>query len=162
MQEASRRCVTSTYRRWFSPCGTRHAPLSPSKAMRQVGLQRWFVFSNEPLIANRKSRPNQSLTRTRYILRIRRNSQALDAVDSMAFSAMRFCELSDSNPNRGEGNLPLVAALVAGGSSIGGLESEIRIPNGDKVQRTKLAWTAPSENVLQACCAHHSRCCCCL
>eukprot|EP00752_Nemacystus_decipiens_P010681 g9512.t1 len=60
--------------------------------------------------------------------------EALDAVDSMAFSAMRFCELSYANPNRGQGNSSLVAALVADGSSIGGLESEIRIPHGDRVE----------------------------
>lgn len=57
----------------------------------------------------------------------------------MAFSAMRLCELSYANPNRGEGNSALVAALVADGSSIGGLESEIRVPNGDKVRRTNFA-----------------------
>eukprot|EP00903_Cladosiphon_okamuranus_P010713 g10125.t1 len=62
--------------------------------------------------------------------------EALDAVDSMAFSAMRFCELSHANPNRGQGNSDLVAALVAEGCSIGGLESEIRIPNSDKVEET--------------------------
>lgn len=56
----------------------------------------------------------------------------------MAFSAMRFCELSYANPNRGQGNSGLVAALVADGSSIGGLESDVRIPNGDKVSASGL------------------------
>lgn len=60
-------------------------------------------------------------------------AQALDALDSMAFSAMRLCVLSCANPDRGQGNSALVAALVAEGSSIGGLESEIRVPTSDKV-----------------------------
>lgn len=69
-------------------------------------------------------------------LRLRDSTtQALDAVDSMAFSAMRFCKLRSANPSRGQGNSALIAALVADGSSIGGLESEIRLPDGDKVAR---------------------------
>ncbi|CAM9096960.1 unnamed protein product, partial [Hapterophycus canaliculatus] len=78
--------------------------------------------------------------------------EALDAVDSMAFSAMRFCELSYANPNRGEGNSALVAALVADGSSIGGLESEIRVPSGDK-----LATTVCYHSVLQEILAYAGR-----
>lgn len=61
-------------------------------------------------------------------------SQALDALDSMAFSAMKFFIVSAANPDRGEGNSALVAALVADGSSIGGLESEIRLPTSDKAR----------------------------
>ena len=60
--------------------------------------------------------------------------KALDALDSMAFSAMRLCVLSSANPDRGQGNSALVAALVAEGSSIGGLESEIRVPTSVKVR----------------------------
>lgn len=64
---------------------------------------------------------------------IHASTQGLDTVDSMAFSAMRFCELSTANPNRGQGNSDLVAALVADGTSIAGLESDIRVPDGEKV-----------------------------
>ncbi len=60
--------------------------------------------------------------------------QGLDTIDSMAFSAMRFCELSSAYPNRGRGNSDLVAALVADGDSIAGLESEIRLPDGETVR----------------------------
>lgn len=51
----------------------------------------------------------------------------------MAFSAMRFCKLSYENPSDVDGNSALVAALVEDGSNIGGLESEIRIPDGGEV-----------------------------
>ncbi|CAM9883661.1 unnamed protein product [Scytosiphon promiscuus] len=78
--------------------------------------------------------------------------EALDAVDSMAFSAMRFCELSYANPDRGKGNSALVRALVENGSSIGGLESEIRIPNGNK-----LATTVCFHSVLQEILAYAGR-----
>ena len=61
--------------------------------------------------------------------------EALDALDSMAFSAMRLCLLSSANPaDRGEGNSALVAALVAEGDSIGGLESEVRVPTSEMVR----------------------------
>lgn len=63
--------------------------------------------------------------------------KALDALDSMAFSAMRLCVLSCAYPDRGQGNSALVAALVAEGSSIGGLESEIRVPTSEKVGKKK-------------------------
>ncbi|CAM9250431.1 unnamed protein product [Ectocarpus fasciculatus] len=78
--------------------------------------------------------------------------EALDAVDSMAFSAMRFCKLRSANPSRGQGNSALIAALVADGSSIGGLESEIRLPDGDK-----LATTVCYHSVLQEMLAYAGR-----
>ncbi|CAM9322764.1 unnamed protein product [Ectocarpus sp. 4 AP-2014] len=78
--------------------------------------------------------------------------EALDAVDSIAFSAMRFCKLRSANPSRGQGNSALIAALVADGSSTGGLESEIRLPDGDK-----LATTVCYHSVLQEMLAYAGR-----
>ncbi|CAM9105103.1 unnamed protein product [Ectocarpus sp. 13 AM-2016] len=78
--------------------------------------------------------------------------EALDAVDSMAFSAMRFCKLRSANPSRGQGNSALITALVGDGSSIGGLESEIRLPDGDK-----LATTVCYHSVLQETLAYAGR-----
>lgn len=64
------------------------------------------------------------------------STQVLDAVDSMAFSAMRICALKAESDENGKGSRGLVEALVNDGSSIGGLESEIRLPSGAKVSQT--------------------------
>ena len=58
--------------------------------------------------------------------------KALEALDSMAFSAMRLCIFSSEN-SPDETSLALVDTLVADGHSTGGLESEIRLPAGNKV-----------------------------
>ena len=94
---------------------------------------------------------------------IHASTQGLDTVDSMAFSAMRFCELSTANPNRGQGNSDLVAALVADGTSIAGLESDIRVPDGEKVNMYSNDFSSQHwEELYRTLCDFHdygSRCC---
>lgn len=55
----------------------------------------------------------------------------------MAFSAMRFCQLkSGAQGGNEQGMSSVMAALVASGSDIGGLEAEIWLPDGDQARIT--------------------------
>lgn len=76
----------------------------------------------------------------------------LDALDSMAFSAMRFCQIK-SSALRGneEGMSSVMAALVASGNGIGGLEAEIWLPDGDQARTTTIrSKTSVDSTVLPA------------
>lgn len=56
----------------------------------------------------------------------------------MAFSAMRYFIIkSEAGGDNGRGMSAVVAALVADGSNIGGLESEIRLPGGDQARASR-------------------------
>lgn len=63
--------------------------------------------------------------------------QALDALDSIAFSAMRFCVFNATVDAEADGENSLLKALVADGSDAGGLEAQINLPAGKEVRDAK-------------------------